>query len=262
LTVRWLAESHDDGALAARVGRDGTRLVADWTRRARLSVESDGSDLVFEAHPEAEARDVDKLRRGAVPLLLAHLAGSVPLHASAVAIEGKALVFVGGSDLGKSTLAAALCEYAGASLLGDDAVVIERRADSFQVVGLEESHWLDAASARVLGRPDEFEEKTPLVPRRVDVKNATLAMIVHLEFSEACERPRLVPVVGLEAIAGLLSQLTRFVVDDPAVARRDLATLADLVEQSRIARLERPRRLDLLRETAMAVAAAADGESS
>ena len=265
MKVRWLAQSLDQGTLAARVGRDGDRLVADWVGRARLSVKSDGSDVVFEPHPEADARDVEKLRRGAVRLLLAHLAGSIPLHASAVAIDGRAIVFVGESDLGKSTLAAAMCEHAGASLLGDDAVVLEKRDDCFHVIALEESHWLDAASARALGRADGFDNKVALVPRRTDVKSAALAMLVHLEFSDTLEQARFVRVVGLEAIAGLLSQLTRFVVDDPAVAKRDLAALADLVEGTRVVRLERPRRLDLLRQTAAALAAlatAANGEVS
>jgi hypothetical protein len=257
--VRWLAESLDHGTLAARVGRDGERLVADWVGRARLSVDRDGSDLSFAPHPDAEPRDVEKLRRGAVPLLLAHLGGKIPLHASAVALGGRAIVLVGGSDHGKSTLAAAMCDHAGASLLGDDAVIIERRADAFHAVALEERHWLDVASARALGRPGDFGEKSPLEPRRNDVKSAPLALIVHLEFSEAGERLQLVPVAGLQAIAGLLAQLTRLLVDDQEVARRDLASLAELVEQTPVMRLERPRRLDLLTRTAALVASAASG---
>ncbi len=256
MTVRWLAESLDHGAVAARVGRDGARLVADWTNRGRLSVESDGSNPVFVAHPEADAREVEKLRRGAVMLLLAHLEGSIPLHASAVAVEGRAVVFVGESSFGKSTLAAAVCDFAGASLLGDDAVVIERRWDGFHVVALDESHWLDGIAARALGRSEEVEEKRPLEPRRADVKSAPLAAIVHLAFSDdAATAARFVAIEGLEAIGGLLSQLTRFVVDDPIVAKRDFSALADLVDRTPILRLERPRRLALLRETAASVVA-------
>jgi hypothetical protein len=262
LTVRWLAESLEHGAPAARVGRDGARLVAEWTRRARLSVNSDGSDLTFEPHDGADERDVEKLRRGAVRLLLAHLAGSIPLHGSAVAINRRAIVFVGGSDFGKSTLAAALCDHHGASLLGDDAVIIERRSDGFHVVALEESHWLDAASARALGRPDAFADKRPLAPRRSEARSAALALIVHLVFSETETEPRLVPLTGLEAIGGLLSQLTRFVVDDPDVSKRDLASLADLVDRTPVVRLERPRRLALLAQTASEVAAVVEAGAS
>ena len=87
-------------------------------------------------------------------------------------------------------------------------------------------------------------------------------MIVHLAFTEVDAPLRIVPVVGLAAIAGLLSQLTRFVVDDPMVAQRDLAALAELVDRTRIVRLERPRRLDLLAETAHGLIAFANGEES
>lgn len=261
MSVRWLAEAHDEGTLSARVGRDGDRLVAEWLGRARLSVAHDGSDVVFVPEPGADRAEIEKLRRGAVRLLLAHLTGATPLHGSAVALDGRAIVFVGGTGQGKSTLAATFCDLAGASLLSDDAVVIEKRGNAHRVIAVEETHWLDAASARALGRPDDFQaEKIALAPRRADVSDAPLAMVVHLAFTERADA-RLVEVVGLEAVGGLLSQLTRFVVDDPTIARRDLASLAELVEHTRIGRLERPRRLDLLRESVDVVITALHGET-
>ncbi len=261
MTARWLAESMDGTTLAARVGRDGDRLVAEWPRRARLSVRRDGGDVVFEPHPEADAAEVEKLRRGAVGLLLAHLRGAIPLHASAVALEGRAIVFVGAAGLGKSTLAATLCDLSGGSLLGDDAVAIERDGESYEVVALEDRHWLDAAAARALGRTGDFgSTKVAVVPRRLDIPRSPLGLIVHLAFSDEASEARLVPLEGLGAVAGLLSQLTRFVVDEPEVARRDLGSLADLVARTRVARLERPRQLDLLATTAHILATALNGE--
>ena len=263
MSVRWLAESHDEGTLAARVGRDGERFVAEWVGRAHLSVARDGTDLVFEAEPDADPIEIEKLRRGAARLLLAHLAGAVPLHGSAVALDGQAVVFVGGTGLGKSTLAATFCDLAGASLLSDDAVVIERRGETHHVIAVEEQHWLDANSARALGRSGELDaEKAPMMPARCDVRDAPLALILHLAFTTEGEVARLVPVEGLAAVSGLLAQLTRFVVDDAATARRDLSSLADLVASTRIARLERPRRFDLLRQTVDVVIAAIHGKTS
>jgi hypothetical protein len=260
MSTRWLAESYDDGTLSARVGRDADRLVAEWPGRARLSVARDGSDVVFAPAPEADPVEIAKLRRGAVRLLLGHLAGAIPLHGSAVAVDGQAIVFIGGTGLGKSTLAASLCDLAGASLLSDDAVVIERHGDGHHVLAVEEMHWLDAASARALGRPDDFEaDKAPLATRRSDVTSAPLAMVVHLAFTEG-NRTSLVAVDGLAAVGGLLAQLTRFVVDEPATARRDLVSLAEMVERTRIGRLERPRSLALLRETVDVVTTALHGE--
>jgi hypothetical protein len=261
MTARWLAESFEQGVLSARVGRDGDRLIAEWPERLALSVKPDGTDLVLEPHPAVVASDLEKLERGAVRLLLAHLAGAIPLHASAVAIDGRAVVFVGGTGLGKSTLAAALCDRIGASLLADDAVVIERHEGTYQVLALEPNHWLDAAASAALGRPAvSMVEKAPVPARRIDVARAPLAMIAHLAFPVGCESARLVPLLGLDAVAGLLSQLTRLVVDEPAVARRDLALLADLVDRTPIVRLERPRQLDLLWQTATLVAHAAHGD--
>lgn len=260
MSATWLAESFEHGVLAARVGRDEDRLVAEWPERLSLSVRRDGSDLVLEPHPAVEASDLEKLKRGAVGLLLAHLAGAIPLHASAVAIDGRAVVFVGGTGLGKSTLAAALCERGGASLLADDAVVIERDEDTYQVLAVEPNHWLDRASAAALGRPSDFAaEKAPTAARRADVPRAPLAMIAHLAFSADGREARLVPLFGLDAVAGLLSQLTRFVVDEPGVARRDLTLLADLVDRTRIVRLERPRDLAGVWQTATLVADAVHG---
>lgn len=266
MTVKWLAESLEHDVLAARVGRDGDRLVAEWPGRLHLSVRRDGTDLVLEPQPGAGEADLEKLQRGAVRLLLGHLAGAIPLHASAIAIGGRAAVFVGGTGLGKSTLAAALCDRAGASLLADDAVVIEQNGDHYDVVALEEKHWLDGAAAAALGRPTDFEgEKAPVRARRIDVPRARLALVAHLAFVDGADAPRLVPLHGLDAAAGLLAQLTRFVVDEPAVARRDLTSLAELVDRTRVVRLERPRRLDVLWQSATLVAAAVanvDGDVS
>lgn len=265
MTVRWLAESRRDGELHARVGRDGDRLVAEWPDLVRFSVRRDGSDPVFESHPDADRGQVDKLRRGAVRLLLAHLAGGISLHASAVALEGRAVVFVGGSGQGKSTLAAALCELLGATLLGDDAVTIEVRREGYDVVALEGKHWLDAAAARAIGRegevPDDETDKAPLDAPRVDLARAPLALVVHVAFADDdTSAVRLERVLGLEAVSGLLAQLTRFVVDEPEIARRDLTALAGLVERVPILRLVRPRRLDLLRASAERIAGALHGE--
>jgi hypothetical protein len=51
--------------------------------------------------------------------------GFLVLHASAAAIRGRAIAFAGPSGQGKSTLAAALTEYAGAQIITDDVLAID-----------------------------------------------------------------------------------------------------------------------------------------
>ncbi len=62
---------------------------------------------------------------GRVLPFLVSLRGGFPLHASAVAIEGRAAAFVGGSTAGKSSLAAALVA-AGHHFVADDIAAISR----------------------------------------------------------------------------------------------------------------------------------------
>jgi hypothetical protein len=62
-----------------------------------------------------------------------HRNGSLVLHGSAVAIDGKAHVFLGDKGSGKSTTAAALVA-AGFPLVTDDVVALEQRADGSFVV--------------------------------------------------------------------------------------------------------------------------------
>lgn len=59
--------------------------------------------------------------------------GILPLHGSAVAINGKAYAFVGNSGAGKSTLAAAFLSK-GYSLLSDDVIAVSIGADGAPVV--------------------------------------------------------------------------------------------------------------------------------
>jgi hypothetical protein len=54
-----------------------------------------------------------------IGVLLA-LRGETTLHASAVAVDGRALAIAGGSGKGKSTLAALLCQHPGVELVTDD----------------------------------------------------------------------------------------------------------------------------------------------
>lgn len=68
--------------------------------------------------------------------------GGMVLHGSAVALEGRAYVFSGDSGVGKSTLAAALCQ-AGCTLITDDIGLIELDADARPVI------WPDGRSLKL-----------------------------------------------------------------------------------------------------------------
>src|SRR4051812_40864640 len=115
-SVRWLAEYAEDGAVAFRIGRDGEELVAEWVGLARLTASRDRCQHRFEAEPGVDDAEVDKVRRGGANLLLRHLQGKLAIHGAAVARAGRAIILLGRSGQGKSTLAASLCTHDGVTL--------------------------------------------------------------------------------------------------------------------------------------------------
>jgi hypothetical protein len=84
---------------------------------------SDGRDIAFEPAPGAEAADIPIFILGTAFGILLHQREQVALHASAVRVNGKAILFCGPSGAGKSTLAAALAQR-GFPLMTDDVCAI------------------------------------------------------------------------------------------------------------------------------------------
>jgi hypothetical protein len=94
---------YSEGA-AYQVDRDGGRVHATW------------------ASPLTEA-DAATYLLGPVLAFILRLRGTVPLHASAVAIDNRGVLFVGDAGAGKSTTAAAFARL-GYAVLSDDIVPI------------------------------------------------------------------------------------------------------------------------------------------
>lgn len=257
MAVRWLAETTDDRGAAARIGRDGEDLVAEWIGIARLDVARDGSNPRFVAVDGAEPAGVEKIKRGIVGLLLRHLAGEIGVHGAAFTVGDRVALVVGASGRGKSTLAAYACAQRGAALLADDAVALERERDVWRAVPLERDHWLDDDARRAVGivRDDVgLGFKAPIAAGAVATSPMDIGAIAVLEWGDVAE-PRRTRLEGVEAMAALLPLLVRFVIDEPELQRRELDLVADLVARVPIVRLERPRALDALPATVDAIVA-------
>lgn len=252
MVVRWLAEARDEYGIAVRVGRDGDDLVAEWVGLARLVVGRDGRDVRFTAEPGAAPADIAKIENGAVPLFVRHLEGKIGLHGSAVAIDGRAVVFLGPSGQGKSTLAAAMCSQAGAALIADDAVAIDRVGDRWVAVPLERDHWLDAPARAALGL-SVVDTKAPSPAAQRASAPTDIALVAVLEFADV-DGPRITQLGSMEAIAALIPLVVRFVVDEPAAQRRELDLLSEFVARVPLVRLERPRGFAHLAPTTSLVA--------
>ncbi len=190
--VSWRSEVVENGQVTFRVGRTSAGMfVAEWPGEARL-VQTLG---LWSFEPEADLAPAraEKLSKGAARAVRRYFRGEMSFHASAVAIEGNAIIVLGPSGAGKSTMAATMCEIGGASLLADDVLAVERNAAGLLALPTEAAHWL-ATSPRALKQavPARHEAKLP----------AQVAAIVVLDMNES---PSLVQPRELKGRASMLA---------------------------------------------------------
>jgi hypothetical protein len=127
----------------------------------------DGREITFEAEPGADAGDIPLYLLGAAYGILLHQRRQIVLHASAVRVNGKAILFCGPSGAGKSTLAAALVQR-GYPFITDDFCAVTVTEDGTSMVhpggrqlklwaqAIEKLDLKDRSGARVRNRLEKF----------------------------------------------------------------------------------------------------------
>jgi hypothetical protein len=242
---RTLASLDANGRLSFRIAREGDLLVAEWLGVGVLRATENGSWSEFVPAAGIDPRHVQKLRDGAVLALLRHLEGKLSLHASAVAVEGVAIVCIGDPGAGKSTAVADLCLRSGAEFLCDDVASLDLAREAITVLPSREEHWLLPESREALGvvACDEGGRKAPLSPSAKAREEVPLGAIVALAFDDDATAPRLEPVRGASRFSQIHASLFRFLVDAQEVNVRDFTMMIDLAERAPMFILRRPRDL-------------------
>jgi hypothetical protein len=279
LELPELAQARSDGAQAdVTVGLGEVGEIpggdGDWVRwdtrpdRVRMCYAGvcridvrGGSEIVVEELADPETAHIYVVG----PALAMALAqrGDHVLHASAVAIEGRAVAFAGFSGGGKSTLAAALHER-GFPLVADDVVAVRvRDGRAIAVPGYpQQKLWPSAAGAlgleveRMPRIYPQIEKRVRRVPEDFDTSALPLAVVLVLDEGEE---------VALEPLGGGAAalELVRHSYDLPATqafsAPANLEAAARVAEAVPVVRLRRPWRLDALDETIDAIVTAGSG---
>jgi hypothetical protein len=204
----------------------------------------DGTGARVSGHWSAplSAADAAGYLAGSVLGFVLRLRGAVPLHASAVAVNGRALLFIGEPWAGKSSTAAAFSTL-GYPVLADDIV----RVDAGQREGFAHpGHpglglWSDSAEA-LFGEPGDDRapsqayQKRVIDPRNSACVEAMPAPIDAIYLLE--ERPKpgsaplaIEPVRPSSALLALVRHTFGGAYLDPAMRAREFDVLCRLVER-------------------------------
>jgi hypothetical protein len=204
------------------LSRQGDRIWGRWP--SSLSLEDTATYLL-----------------GPVLGLVLRLRGQVCLHASAVAIEGRAVALVGPAGAGKSTLAAAFARR-GCPVISDDLLCLHDEDEAIQVQ--PGSPWLrlwsDSAAA-LCGSAADLPLLTPNWDKRYlnalgdghrfQEEPLDLQAIYVLDYQPRNEGPLLISLPPREALLRLVANThaSRFL--DAAGRAREFQTLGRLVQK-------------------------------
>jgi hypothetical protein len=208
-----------------------------------------GRDILVEPVAGIDPRNVRIFLLGSAFGALLHQRGLFPLHANAVAIEGKAVAFMGPSGSGKSTLAAWFHDR-GDTVLADDVCVVRFDADGrpLAMPGIPRLRlWIDAIER--LGRDpaglersyiDEAQSQDKFnvpIDRSAAGDPVALAAIYRLDRGSAFAIDEL---SGIEAVDALFANTYRGAwVAEAGSHREHWASALRLVRATRVFRVSR-----------------------
>jgi hypothetical protein len=218
----------------------------------------EGRDIIFAPAPSADERVLRLSLLGPAMALILVQRGQYVLHASAIAIAGRAVAFLGDYGWGKSTTAAAL-HARGHEMLTDDVTAIHMGSELPRVVPSFPQFKLWPESAAALGAPPEtlpllhpqLEKRACRVTRGFAQTPLPLECLYILDEGGALESEPCAPQEALQALmqhwygARFGKQLLQVI---------DLAThfqqCVTLVNQVSVRRLHRPPCLSALPDLA------------
>ncbi len=215
-----------------------------------------GCRIIVIPRPDITADRISHFLVGMVIPVLLYQRGLLILHASAISIDGHAIVFLGHSGEGKSTMAAAL-HARGHSLIADDIVAVTLRGnqaslspgfsqlkltpDTAEILGYDRNKLvvLNAQPGKRAYRPKQVFSRQSLPVRQIYILVSGSELSVHsLKPHEA--------VVQLIRYAGLTGLL-------PPRDKKNFLQCTALVKACPIYQLQRPRNLTFLSKLARLV---------
>jgi hypothetical protein len=244
---RWL---WPDGTRWLSIAREGRERMLRFAELADFIVSADRRTIRCEA---PRTTTPDTIRHLLLDQVLPALAGNdhqFGIHASAVAIEGTAVGFLGRTGRGKSTLAAAFA-LGGAPIVTDDCLMLTVSRDRIVAVPTYPSLRLSRSAIDRLGnraarlpRVAQYSSKVRLGRHHPQLtfrqRPIHLGRLYLLERSRRIVRPRIVPMSARDSYMALMAFRFRLDSRDPHALRRECDQLARMVRALPVARLRIP----------------------
>jgi len=209
----------EEGAPWMEVRRAADGYLARWPDQLDVVIPTDGSRLLVCQRGEVADSIARLVLCQALSFALtAH--GRETMHASAVEIDGRAVIFAGDSGRGKSTMATALCGM-GARLLSDDMLSIRLDASGAPLVDPTSARtWLASELATQLagdgaGVPMDRAHKVSVTGLETARDAVPLAAVYLLRY-RAGEPVLSEPLAARDAVTSFLGALFNNVIRTPA----------------------------------------------
>lgn len=214
------------------------------TGLGRFTIDRHGERITFEPDSE-DLNGFSEIFLGPSLILALALHGVWCMHASAVAIDGKALVFLGTSGAGKSTLARALptTSSGGFRCAADDVVPV--RLDNVS---------LTTAGARALPRFPQLKYPPNRQPGADMPPSLPLGGIYILDTDDSnADGVVIEPIKGYEAVLTLVRHTHSARLFSQDLLRRHFDFCAQLVSRAPVRRLAYPKQREILPQVAEAL---------
>lgn len=253
-----------NGKPAVRVARlEGGHYHIRYSDDTTIVIDASGSQIWACGPDSATVEDTATYLLGPILGFVLRLRGITCLHASAVVVDGKAVVFVGPSEAGKSSTAAAFARL-GYPVLADDVAPLEDHGDRFNVQPAYPRIrlWPDSAES-LFGASGALPRITPTWNKRyLDLNGpgmqferapVELGAIYILGARGASPLPQLQTLGRREALMSLVAETCAARLLDRTLRAGEFECLARLVESVPVRRLIAPDDLGRLSHLCEAV---------
>jgi hypothetical protein len=242
----------------------GSCFLLSYAEGATFLVNDSGSAIDAWWEPPLTDADAADYLLGSVLALVLRLRGTVPLHASAVVIDERAIVFAGAPGAGKSSTAAAFARL-GYPVLSDDIVLM---ADEDGVMMAHPSHghlsvWPDTAErlfateSLPLHSDLYAKHRVDLIERGYRFRESAVpvdTICILGRRSAGGEAPMLRRMHPRAALVALVSQTYSNYLLDRTMREREFDVLGRIADAVRIAELSLGDRLEDLVPSCQALA--------